>query len=96
MGANVNVLQITDTRNFTLLTYAADRNFEECFQALHEHAMTYNVSENPEARYKQLKEWIDTQSVDGDTATHFASFYGNKPLLDLIVKELHADVNIKN
>ena len=50
LKSNLNVLQIFDNRKFSLLTYAADRNFEECFKALHEHALIYNLSDNEEIR----------------------------------------------
>ena len=50
--------------------------------------MIYNVSDNEELREKQLKEWINTRSKEGDTALNFTSFFGNFELLDHMVNVL--------
>ena len=89
-------MNIVDNRNFTLLTYASDRNFEHCFRILYDHAVIHNIKDSEEIRKVRLKEWINTQTSEGDTALHFASYYGNKELLDLMIKFIGADVNIRN
>ena len=52
LGSQINVLVITDTRGYTLLTYAADKNFDESYQVLYNHAMIHNVSDNETLREK--------------------------------------------
>ena len=80
-----------DTRNYTVLTYAAYRNQTNCFKILFEYAWKYqnlNNSDYDDEKFKKFQKWVNTVTEDEFTALHFATRHANYTILNLLVEKV--------
>jgi ankyrin repeat protein len=85
---------MTDSRNFTVLTYAAYRDETNCFKILFEYALKH--IERKVFSNVTITEWVNFTTDDNFTALHFATKHGNYTMLHLLVERAAADLSIKN
>lgn len=45
-GSQLNVIEMRDARNFTVIAFAAYKNYEECFMLLFNHALDKNLADS--------------------------------------------------
>lgn len=82
-----------DSRNFTILAFAAYRNQTNCFKILFHYALKYFFGDT---KQQELKNWVNTRTDDSFTALHFAVKWANHCIIDMLVEEAGADLDIKN
>jgi hypothetical protein len=70
-------MQISESRKYTALAFAAFKNHGQCLNAVLHHAMTYNLPDEVNGRSKLLSEWINKKTDEEFTALHFLSYHGN-------------------
>ena len=89
-----------DIKLFTVLSFAAYKNSEECLILLFNHAIENNLGDNSKLEYEQKKkllaEWVNAQTDEGFTAIHFATYHGSYPMLKFLTDNAKADIHIKN
>eukprot|EP00347_Sterkiella_histriomuscorum_P018539 403345126 len=99
----LDITEIYDRQGYSPLHFAAYKNNEKMAEVLCEFVFgrfhpenTFNKQEL-ELKEKTLKEWVNTQSKgeEGFTPLHFAAFYGNIPLIRLLIS-YGADILAQN
>lgn len=86
---------MVDSRNFTVLTYAAYRDDTNCFKILFEYAYRL-IAQNTFEKSISMNTWVNFTTDDNFTALHFATKHGNYTMLSLLVEKGEADLQIKN
>ena len=85
----VDLMNMQDSRRFSVLTYAAYRNDTKCFKVLFEYAWKHSNA-------RDMRAWVNQTTDDEFTALHFATKHGNYTMLTLLVEKGKADLYITN
>lgn len=93
-GEDFDMLDFRDAQGFTPLSLACFKNAEACFSLLFEHARQRISTELK--KDGTLKRWVDTQNCEGFSALHFASFHGNYQMINTLIEQGTADINLAN
>lgn len=97
-GCRINVMKISEARQYTCLAYAAFKNTTAIFKLLLKHARRHNLPEalSFQAKAEMIRDWVNTPTDEKFTAIHFATYHGNFDLIKMLVEELHADFKTQN
>ena len=93
---HVCVTTLNDVRGYTLLNYAAYMNNEEAARVLFDFGYANAICTENRSRNEMMKDWANRSSDLGVTPIHWASFHGNLPLIQMLDKEMHCDINCTN
>lgn len=99
LGSQLNVMDMRDARNFTVIAFASYKNHEECFMQLFNHALDKNLADSslPFKRKQEiLATWANCPTDEEFTALHFAAYHGNFSLIKFLIENANADINKKN
>ena len=56
----MNIIDIKESRHYTVLSYAAFKNHDKCFAVAMKHAIEYNLPKDlPTYVKKKIIEWVD-------------------------------------
>lgn len=96
--SRLDILSMVDSRNFTVLSYAAYRNQTNCFKILFEYGwrLCFQDESKRESRVALFQSWINTPTEDQFTALHFATRHANLTILSLLVEKGGADIYQRN
>ena len=94
----LDILSMVDSRNFTVLSYAAYRNQTNCFKILFEYGwrLCFPDESKRESRAALFQSWLNTPTEDQFTALHFATRHANLTILTLLVERGGADIYQRN
>mmetsp|Transcript_43314 Transcript_43314/g.41720 ORF Transcript_43314/g.41720 Transcript_43314/m.41720 type:complete len:155 (+) Transcript_43314:442-906(+) len=97
----IQLLEMRDSKDFTVLSFAAYKNQEEAFINMFNHALEFNLGllthfKTFEQKKDYLTRWVNYPTDEGFTAIHFATYHGNFPLIKFLIETAGADVNKKN
>ncbi|CDW75351.1 dhhc zinc finger domain containing protein [Stylonychia lemnae] len=83
----INITKLFDGQGYTLLHLATYKDSLKSVKILCDHILNHSLIPNRDDRKKLLQGWIglQTQSEEGFTALHFASYYGNMPLIRFLI-----------
>lgn len=97
-GSLVDVVELTESRQYTALAFSAFKNHQHCFKIILEHGIKYNLplGLNRKPTVKSLQAWANQSTDEEFTALHFATYHGNYELIKILVEEMHADFTAKN
>lgn len=84
----MNIVEIVNDKQHTVLAQAAYKNSEEAFMFLYTHALNKNVSKNVtfSERRQIAQTWINRPTEEEFTALHFTVYHGNFTLLKFLMK----------
>jgi ankyrin repeat protein len=89
-----------DCKQFTVLSFSAYKNTEECMVLLFNHAVENNLGDSVQTSYENKKKllhaWVNATTDEGFTAIHFATYHGCYPMLKFLTENAKADISIKN
>lgn len=98
-GNAINVMEMKDVRNFTVIAFASYKNHEECFMTLFNHALEVNLRDD-DISFNRKQEiigmWVNTPTDEEFTALHFAAYHGNFYLSKFLIEHGKADIFKKN
>jgi ankyrin repeat protein len=80
--SQIDLLRMKDARQFTVLSFAAYKNSEECLMTLYNHALELlALDQKPASIRVKLATWVNSTTDDELTALHFATYHGNIELI---------------
>lgn len=95
-GSALNVMMLQESRQYTVLAYAAFKNHPQCFKVLFNHAKKYNLKQASGSNKLALSRWANKPTDEKFTCLHFATYHGNQELILVIVEEMGADYHTRN
>lgn len=96
-GDFVSIMDLRDAKHFSVLSFAAYINSEECFMALYHHMVEVELKNKPEKERQALITSLANQQTDeGFNCLHFAVYHGNFDLIKFLVETLHVNIYQKN
>jgi len=94
---SIDLINMKDAKQFTVLSFAAYKNAEDIFVLLFNHALhNNNMRISFTEKQQKFKEWVDSQTDEGFTALHFATYHGNFTLIKFLIETCNADIKKKN
>ena len=80
-------MELRDPKQFTVLSFAAYINSEECFMALYHHLVESELKPRQEKERTSMISALANQPTDeGFTCLHFAVYHGNFNLIKFLVE----------
>jgi palmitoyltransferase ZDHHC13/17 len=97
-GVDVDVIEMRDARQFSVLAYACYKNFEEIFMLLFNHALDKNLKgiKSFDDKMMLLADWANSPTDEEFTALHFATYHGNYTLIKFLMDNAKADIHKRN
>lgn len=87
---SLDVVEMSESRQYTALAFCAFKNYPLCFKLIYAHGCKFNLPQdkNNKPMQKALSIWANQVTDEQFTALHFATYHGNFELIKILVEEM--------